>query len=166
MAKISLDHKYHGAALTQIAEHPQFTAINSLMVNAVKSRCAFRINADRAVYLKYATAPNRSWQEFVFTFTAANLLDLSNIASQNQKVVIGLVCVKANEICGIEYPNLMKLIARRERAFGAPEPHYTLLATLDKSEAFRLYVNQPGVKKVILGEPLKIARNKFPAIIF
>ncbi len=29
------DHMYHGAALIQIAEHPQFTAINSLKLGGV-----------------------------------------------------------------------------------------------------------------------------------
>jgi len=32
------DHMFHGAALTQIAEHPAFTAINSFEDNGDKSR--------------------------------------------------------------------------------------------------------------------------------
>jgi len=32
------NHMYHGAALIQIAEHPQFTAINSLKVTLVQNR--------------------------------------------------------------------------------------------------------------------------------
>ena len=55
--KINDDHMYHGAALTQIAEHPQFTAINAFKHANRPSRSAFRINDDIGVYLKYASKP-------------------------------------------------------------------------------------------------------------
>ena len=34
--KIRDDHMFHGAALIQIAEHPRFTAINSLVVGKIE----------------------------------------------------------------------------------------------------------------------------------
>ena len=39
--KINDDHMFHGAALTQIAEHHQFTAINGIRIGKKLSRCAF-----------------------------------------------------------------------------------------------------------------------------
>ena len=44
--KINDDHMYHGAALIQIAEHPQFTAINSFPHDGHASRSAFLVNLD------------------------------------------------------------------------------------------------------------------------
>ena len=38
------DHLYHGSALIQIAEHPHFTAINSLKVKGKLVRAAYKIN--------------------------------------------------------------------------------------------------------------------------
>jgi hypothetical protein len=66
--KIRDDHMYHGAALIQIAEHPQFTAINSMKVKAVKYENAYKINDDISVYLKYSTKPNKAFREYVFNF--------------------------------------------------------------------------------------------------
>ena len=59
--KIRLEHQYHGAALNQIAENENFTAINSLETNGENDRSAFIINNDKVVYLKYATKPNKSY---------------------------------------------------------------------------------------------------------
>ena len=56
--KIADDHMYHGAALLQIAEHPRFTAINSIEVSDQKSRSAYRINDNIGIFLKYASKPS------------------------------------------------------------------------------------------------------------
>jgi hypothetical protein len=48
--KIDDDHMYHGAALIQIAEHPQFTAINSFEGKLAHYENTYRINGDVAVY--------------------------------------------------------------------------------------------------------------------
>jgi len=42
--RISDEHFYHGAALTQIAEHPKFTVINGFRINKKLSRSAFKVN--------------------------------------------------------------------------------------------------------------------------
>jgi hypothetical protein len=78
--KIHDDHMYHGASLIQIAENPQFTAINSLKINGVNYSNAYRINDDIAVYLKYGNTPNKSFREYQFTFSQAHLAELSAIA--------------------------------------------------------------------------------------
>ena len=69
--KINDDHMYHGAALTQIAEHEQFTAINAFEHGGKTSRSAFIVNHDIGVYLKYAGKPVGRYKEYQFTFLAA-----------------------------------------------------------------------------------------------
>ena len=64
--KINKEHLYHGAALNQIAEHEQFTAINTLEINEIRSRSAFKINQKISIYLKYCTKQNNN-KEYVFT---------------------------------------------------------------------------------------------------
>src|ERR1700730_11063603 len=109
--KIDDDHLYHGAALIQIAEHPQFTAINSFKGKLADYENAYRINSDIAVYLKYASKPTKSHQEYVFTFNKANLAELEALAKVNGKTFLALVCVDAREVCCLPYDQLLRLIA-------------------------------------------------------
>src|SRR6266446_1345266 len=67
------DHMYHGAGLIQIAEHPQFTAINSLKHDGAVVANAFKVNDEIAIYLKYATKPTKAFKEYQFTFTNNHL---------------------------------------------------------------------------------------------
>jgi hypothetical protein len=53
--KITDEHMIHGAALTQIAEHKQFTSINAFIHKGKTSRSAFKINDGIAVFLKFAS---------------------------------------------------------------------------------------------------------------
>jgi hypothetical protein len=116
--RIDDNHLYHGAALIQIAEHEQFTAINSLMNSAGKSRSAYRINTDIAVYLKYAAKPAKSYDEFIFTFQERQLDELAAIANSLPKLFLAMVCVR--EICCLPYQRLIEMIAARERERGGP----------------------------------------------
>jgi len=164
--KIHDDHLYHGAALTQIAEHLQFTAINALKVNGKQIHVAYRINNDISVYLKYATKPTPRFQEYIFTFTADHIKELAQIAQATPKTFIALVCVKDREVCCLPYSELLKLVARREKALGSPEDAHTILVTAPKGKSLRVYVNAPGKKKTILGKELVVSRNAFPDGIF
>ena len=58
--KIDDDHMYHGAVLLQIAEHPRFTAINTIELSGQKSRSAYRINDRIGIFLKYASKPSKT----------------------------------------------------------------------------------------------------------
>lgn len=51
--KIRTEHLNLGAALIQIAEDDNFTAINPLRLQGEKINNAFLINADTCVFLKY-----------------------------------------------------------------------------------------------------------------
>jgi hypothetical protein len=164
--KITEEHFYHGAALNQIAEHPQFTAINSLKVKGVVSRSAFKINDTIAVYLKYASKPIGRFKENVFTFNKEHLSELQSIYDNGDKILLGLICVKEREICCLDYDKFLALIKRRLNASGGPEDQYALLVTLKPKEAFRVNMNAPGTKGKYLSKPIKVARKNFPNSLF
>ena len=128
--KINDDHMYHGAALTQIAEHPQFTAINAFKHNGAISRSSFIINTDIGVYLKYATKATKPFDEFPFTFLTPNLGELNELESHFEKVYLGLVCVSAKQVCAISYEQFKGLLAARREAKGGDESTYTVLVTV------------------------------------
>ena len=148
--KIREEHLYHGAVLNQIADHKRFTAINALKVEGQTSRCAFKVNDDIAVYIKHAEKPSGSYREYVFTFTTANLRELTKTDRAGNNLHVALVCAKDREICCFPYEQLVELIELRKQRFGATEPQYTLLVTLKANEAFRVYMMQPGRKNLTL----------------
>jgi hypothetical protein len=162
--KIHDDHLYHGAALIQIAEHPQFTAINALKLKNRVLRSGFKINDDIAVYLKYATEPVR--QEYVFTFNRDHLQEIHQVSNANPRTLIALVCVKDREICSLAYYQLKELLDVREKALGVAEQNLTVLVALPKGKSMRVYVNAPGKKGKFLGKQLIISRTSFPRDIF
>lgn len=164
--KINDDHMYHGAALTQIAEHPRFTAINAFKLNGSPSRSGLRVNDDIGVYLKYATKPKGSYQEYPFTFTREHLDELATMARGISRVYLALVCVRARQVCCLSLDQLNELIARRRTAKGGDEEQYVLLVTVQEGKSFRAYISPPGARKQILGEPLIIPRTGFPGRIF
>ena len=164
--RIHDDHLYHGAALTQIAEHPQFTAINSFKDADNVSRSAFRVNNDIGVYFKYCTKPKRPFSEYIFTFTEANIAEIDRISNLVEELQLALVCVKDRHICCLDYSTFCQLIEWRQAAFGGEEDQYTVLVTLEEGKSFRVYVNQPGKRKTVLKKRITIARNKFPTALF
>lgn len=164
--RIHDDHLYHGAALIQIAEHPQFTAINSLKHGGEVIPIAYKINDEISVYLKYASKPTPTYKEYQFTFHNDQLNELAVIAAANQKTFIALVCVKEREICCISYEELQGLIARRKKQKDDAEDQYVILVTAPKGKSLRVYVNAPGKRKTILGKELIVSRKAFPNVIF
>jgi hypothetical protein len=165
--KINQDHMYHGAALTQIAEHPRFTAINAFKWQGSLSRSSFKVNDEIGVYIKYATRPtDTKWAEYVFTFRDENLSELKGLAKNAARVYLALVCVKDKEICSLPYTSLMELIRLRREAKGVDESQYSVLLTLPKRSRFRVYVNDPGTRGARLGKEQRIPRNDFPGAIF
>jgi hypothetical protein len=163
--KINDDHMYHGAALTQIAEHPTFKAINAFWQNGEKSSCAFRINDTTGIYIKYAGVPHGSAKEYVFTFTKPNLEDLATLRQHCTKVFVVLVCIEAKEICVISYGQLQQLINVRQQVRGQEEEQYQVLVIAPLKKQFRVYVNRPARRGIMLGEQL-VRRNAFPDLLF
>jgi hypothetical protein len=163
--KINDDHMYHGAALTQIADHPTFKAVNAFWLNGKKSTCAFRVNDTTGVYIKYAAAPHGSAREYVFTFSAAHLAELATLREHCTHVFVVMVCIKTKEICVISYGQLKQLVQVREKVRGEREEQYQVLVTAPANKQFRVYVNRPGRKGVMMGQQL-VRRNAFPELLF
>ena len=163
--KINDDHMFHGAALTQIAEHPQFTAINSFIFKREKSRCGFTVNDDIGIYLKYANEPHGGYDEYKFTFTREHLEELTALKAKRRTVVIGLVCVKDKEICALPLDDFLRLIKMRRDEVGTEEEQYQVLVTAPEHSNFRVYVNVPAAKGKTLGMRL-IPRKNFPNALF
>ena len=163
---IKNDHMFHGAALTQIAEHPQFTAINGVRIGKQLSRCAFRINDNIGVYLKYATKPKPPYQDYIFTFMSRHKGELRKLNHRCEQVFIALVCVEDRHVCCISYGEFTAWLERRRLAQGKDEDASTILISLPAGKAFRVNMNRPGRRKVYLGDPQLVPRNRFPNVLF
>lgn len=163
--RINDDHMYHGAALTQIAEHPSFTAINVFKTDDGKSRSAFKINDSIGVYLKYASRPTGAAKEYVFTFTGSHLKEIADLKAKSEKVFVVLVCIAEREICVLPVSELESLIAARTKRNKAPEAQYQALVTAPANKSFRVYMNVPGKKGQALGVRT-VKRSSFPGLIF
>ena len=160
------DHMYHGAALIQIAEHPEFTAINSLKIKGDVLHNSYRINDTIGVHFKYASTTTKAFKEYPFTFPQDELDELAQIHGVVDKLFVVLVCVKDRQICCLSYDELTILIDRRKSAKGAGENQYVILVTAEKGKSLRAYINAPGVKKTTQGKMLIINRNAFPDLLF
>lgn len=163
--KINEDHMYHGAALTQIVEHPTFKAVNAFWQNGKKSYCAFRVNDTTGVYIKYARTPHGSAKEYVFTFSRSHLDELKLLREHCVKVFVVLVCISVKEICVISYGQLTQLIGLRKKIHGSDEDQYQILVTAPPNKQFRVYVNSPGQRGIMIGEQI-VRRNAFPEMLF
>ena len=163
--RIHDDHMYHGAALTQIAEHEQFTSINAVRIVDELSRSAFRINGTIGVYLKYATTP-KAGSDYVFTFTKPNKAELDWLSERCDNVFVAMVCVKDRQICCISHEELADWLERRADALGHDEETTTLLVGLPKGKAFRVNMNMPRRRKVYLDKPQLVPRKRFPGLLF
>ena len=96
--KIRLEHKNIGAAVMQIAEHEQFTAINTLKIDGTAVNNGFLVNTDIAVLCKYASEPNNVG-EYPFAFNKEHLDLIKKSRKKHENFYFGLVCVEDTEIC-------------------------------------------------------------------
>lgn len=164
--KIHDDHMYHGAALIQVAENKQFTAINSLKIGRTLHTNAYKINDKIGLFLKYASKKTKPHDEYKFTFTKQHLDDLEQIHKVNPEIFIAMVCVADREICCLSYGKLSKLVKSRKDKKGKNEEQYTILVTLPPKKSMRVNINTPGKKNKMLGKPIIVKRNMFPNKIF
>ena len=162
--KIDDNHMYHGAALLQIAEHPMFTAINTIEISGQKSRSAYRINDRIGIFLKYASEPSNIG-EYSFQFNNDHLRELDGVASQMAHTFIALVCVKDREIACLRLDQLLALVERRRKKKGTDEEQYVVLVTATRGQSLRAYINMPGRKGFSLGK-ITVSRKSFPEVLF
>ncbi|MCY4580577.1 MAG: hypothetical protein OXD31_16235 [Chloroflexi bacterium] len=156
-------HMYQGAALAQIAEHSQFTAINRIP----SSRSAFLINDGIVIYIKYATEPVQ-YDDYIFTFTRSQKSEIELLSTQHpERVFIALICVEDRQICCISYDELAEWFEKRRAALeDVEEETSTVLVKLPEGQSFRLNMNMPGTRGQYLDEAQIISRSDFPDILF
>ena len=173
--KIDDDHLYYGAAVIQIAEHPSFTAINEYARNGKAIRCAYWVNNDIGVYLKYRTKPSRTayWgknetraHEYLFIFNEESRQTLSKMAKGASSLFVGFVCVKDRQICCLPYSDFEELVERRRRHVGEDERQYVVVVSLLEGGQFRVYVTEAAKRNSVLGDPILVPRKAFPERIF
>ena len=84
--KIQEKDRYHGAALTQIVEHPSFKALNK----ADGKYGHYQVNHDRRIMAKYSKKPKSPWQ---FTFSADDIQTISEDSERTgYRVFVCLTC--------------------------------------------------------------------------
>jgi hypothetical protein len=157
---------FHGAALIQVAEHPMFTAINAVKTIDIDIENAYVVNDRIGLYLKYATKPYTSYEEFKFTFTDDNIDEIELLKNACKKSFTALVCVAEKQICCLSTQELIDLIDRRKNATLHLENAFQILITSPKGRSMRAYINNPEKKKHWLGTPYIIAKKSFPDRIF
>jgi hypothetical protein len=145
---IDLQDMYHGAALTKIVEHEEFTALNK----ADEQYGHYLVNKDILLWVKYATKPNGPWQ---FTFTAADANGiLKDDGDQKKRTFVVLVCGKS-AVCCVEVETL------KEIADLQSGKSQGVKATSLARKQIRL--SGPLTKGM---KPIKVPRNRFPDCIF
>lgn len=159
---INTKQLYHGAVLYQIAEHPQFTAINAL----ANSNNAFRINDDIAVYPKFCTNPTGPYREYRFTFNSDNLHEIQSIVELDVELHLALVCVKDSRICCLPYQKLTELIEARKNSFGAEEEQYVVIVNYEPGKRFRVNMNKPGTRGKYVSAPIRVRQSACPNDLF
>ena len=165
--EIDKDHKFYGAALLQIAEYPQFTAINAYKPSGKSARCSFIINADIGIYLRYRSEPDPTrHSEYSFHFNQSNLYELEELDKRFERVFIAFICGEAKGICCIPYAILLDLIVDRLDAKDEVEDTYTVLVTAHTGQSFRVYVNNPGKRNETTGKKYTFTRTSFPKCLF
>lgn len=162
--KINDDHMFHGAALTQIAEHELFTSINAVRISKKLSRSSFRINESIGMFVKYAAEPKGT--DYNFTFSKENKKELSFLETICEKVYVVFVCVESRQICCITVGDFYEWLAKRKEALGKDEDASTILVSLPEEKSFRVNMNQPNRRKVYLAKPQIVSRNQFPNALF
>lgn len=163
--KIRTEHKYIGAALMQIAEHEQFTAINAMKIKGDSINNAFKINNNIGLLCKYASEPNGGG-EYLFTFPSDHVDAVAKIAKHNDHAFIALICIEDAEICCLTVDQFNTLIDSRKKSAGRDEDLYQILVTAEQGNSLRAYVNAAGKKGKVAGKKLVVTRKAFPNEIF
>lgn len=149
----------------QIAEHPQFTAINSLKIKDQPVNNAFKINNNTGLLCKYASEPNANG-EYLFTFNAEQMENIKSMHKHNEKLFFALTCIEDKEICVLSYEQFSQLIENRNKSAKVIEEQYQIIVTAEQGASLRAYVNAAGKKGKYAGKPLVIPRKSFPELLF
>jgi hypothetical protein len=142
--KIQQKDLFHGAALTQLTEHPSFKALNK----ADAKYGHYLVNADCRLMVKLTAKGNGPWQ---FTFQPDDLNTLKSDIASGFKTFVVLVCGKKT-IC---------LLNRRD---------FRVVIDLNSASVQWVRVEIPRARMSVRGSKgaLKhaIAHNNFPDKVF
>jgi hypothetical protein len=160
------DHRHYGSALIQIAEDKHCTSIKALRYRGRILRCAFRINKDIGVYLRYRSKPKGlSTPYYSFSFSKDNLSELKRMQKWLGNVFLALVCVRDRAICCLPYVLFEELISARRNEKGKAEEEYVIEVNVPEGKSFRVWISQPNTKGHYLKEYV-ISRKNFPRELF
>lgn len=100
--KIKQKDLFHGAALTQLTEHPSFKALNK----ADTKYGHYMVNTDRRLMVKHTEKSSGPW---TFTFQPDDLNTLQSDIASGFRTFVVLVCEKVT-ICLLRESDFLKLI--------------------------------------------------------
>jgi len=100
--KIQQQDLFHGAALTQIVEHPSFKALN----RASTKYGHYLVNTDRQVFVKYRTNDESPWQH---TVQPDELAALSSAMASTDHVYLCLICGPVT-VCALDRDQIAALV--------------------------------------------------------
>lgn len=163
--RIRQGHQEYGAVLFHIACHRRFTAINVFRPGGRKSNCAFVINGETGLYVKYRTKPAGKRRAYAFTFGRGQLASLKLLRVKLRRVFVALVCVEDRAICCLPLADLSRLQESRAQAAGTAENDLAVLVAVSHGRSFKVYVTPPGKKNATL-KCLRVPQNAFPEILF
>lgn len=147
VARIDEYHRYHGAALSQVAEHPDFSSVNKVV--GMDSRSVYQINHNIGMYVKHSTLENNEWR---FTFAPTHQEEVRQLFVRfPDRTFVVLVC--GDEICCLTYGEYAACIDEN----------------FDESEWLEIWRPEGGRFRVrgACGElPRKIPLNRFPGFLF
>lgn len=178
MAQIANRHMFHGAALTRIAEHEEFTSINRMPLEHSEHRSAFSVigkNGKIGIFLKYATSADG---EYKFSFSWENLEDVRELNGSHDKTYMLLVCLEgkargnvrlqSGEICCVPYAMLSELKGNRDRRNKElrrrEEDRVDLYVVIKRGQPFEVNVKAPEQQTYAWRR--NVPRSYFPNRIF
>jgi len=160
------DHQHYGSAIIQVAEDEHSESIAAWRPNGRVLPCAFRINKNTGLYLRYCSKPKgKKLKLYYFQFSSDNLKELAAMHKKLKRLFLGLICVKGRQVCCLPYDDFQALIEERKQAKGKVEAKYTIEVCLKKGEQFRVWISTPGEKNSSLDERI-VPRNDFPTRLF
>lgn len=175
MARIQCEDLLHGAGLTQIAEHPTFTAINPFETGGRRLRKSFLVNNNIGVYLKYRCEPSQAGT-YYFPFDGVELANIGLLADHREQTFIVLICATLPEgqsitnnngdICALPYQDFTDLIERLRQARPGHTGNFQICVSCGTRTRFHVSVNTPGRRQTPIGNEIIVPRNAFPAMLF
>lgn len=100
--KMQEKHVFHGAALTQIVEHPSFKALN----RASSRYGHYLVNTDKQVFVKYRKSKRSPWQ---FVFSADEIRALRRAVDSDDDTYVCLVCGPST-VCAVSQDETREVV--------------------------------------------------------